>query len=151
MLSVTFICVGKMREKHYTDAFAEYEKRLSSFCRFELVEIAERKSADALATEAQEILAKIPRGAYTAALCVEGKERSSEELAEKISSLAVSGVSKLCFIVGGSNGLDGSVKKAADERLSMSRMTFPHHLARVMLIEQIYRAFTIDSGIKYHK
>lgn len=155
MPGLTFIFVGRMRERHYTAAFEEYFKRLGAFGKPELREIAEerlpeqpseREIAQALKREAAEILKAVPKGAYTVALCVEGKAMSSEELA-----LALEGQARLCFIIGGSFGLDESVKAAADLRLSMSRMTFPHHLARVMLAEQVYRAFTIRNGGRYHK
>lgn len=155
MPGLTFVFVGRMRERHYAAAFEEYFKRLGAFGKPELREIAEerlpeqpseREIAQALKREAAEILKSVPKGAYTVALCVEGKAMSSEELA-----LALEGQARLCFIVGGSFGLDESVKAAADLRLSMSRMTFPHHLARVMLAEQVYRAFTIQNGGRYHK
>ena len=160
MLSVTILCVGKMREKHYIAAFAEYEKRLGAFCRFELQEIPEQRLPDrpaqkesdaALEREAQEILRRIPKGAAVITLCVEGKSLSSPALADYIERLQNAGTSHLCFIVGGSFGLSERVKAASSLRLSMSAMTFPHHLARVMLAEQIYRAFTILNGSQYHK
>ena len=155
MPGLSFIFVGKMRERHYAAAFEEYYKRLGAFGKPELREIAEerlpeqpseREIAQALSREAAEIEKAAPKGAYTVALCVEGRSLSSEELARELE-----GRPKLCFIVGGSFGLDERVKKAADMRLSMSRMTFPHHLARVMLAEQVYRAFTIINGGRYHK
>lgn len=160
MLGVTLICVGKMRERHYIAALEEYRKRLGVFCRLEMIELQESKLPDspsekeksaALEKEGAEILRRLPRGAYTIAMCVEGEKRSSEELAALISELSAGGVSRLCIIVGGSLGLAPSVKKAADMRLSMSDMTFPHHLFRVMLAEQLYRAFTIIKGTQYHK
>lgn len=160
MLSVTVLCVGKMREKHYIAAFAEYEKRLGAYCRIELKEIPEQKLPDhpaareiesALEKEGQEILRAVPKGAAVIAMCVEGTQLSSPGFAERIEKLQNRGVSRLCFVVGGSFGLHERVKSAADLRLSMSEMTFPHHLARVMLAEQIYRAFTILNGTQYHK
>lgn len=160
MLSVTLICVGKMREKHYISAFSEYEKRLSAFCRFDLQEIPEQRLPDrpsqkeidaALEREAGEILRRIPKGASVIAMCVEGRQLSSPDFAAYLQRLQNSGVSHVCFLVGGSFGLHPSVKQAAGLRLSMSEMTFPHHLARVMLAEQIYRAFTILQGAQYHK
>lgn len=160
MLSVTLICVGKMREKYYTEAFAEYAKRLGVYCRFELVELPEQRLPErpsqreidaALEKEGREIVKQIPRGAAVIAMCVEGRRMSSPALAQQLAAYANSGVSKLCFVVGGSFGLHPSVKQAASLRLSMSDMTFPHHLARVMLAEQIYRAFTINEGTRYHK
>ena len=155
MPGLSFIFVGKMRERHYAAAFEEYYKRLGAFGKPELREIAEerlpeqpseREIAQALSREAAEIEKAVPKAAYTVALCAEGRSLSSEELARELE-----GRPKLCFIVGGSFGLDERVKKAADMRLSMSRMTFPHHLARVMLAEQVYRAFTIINGGRYHK
>ena len=146
MLSVRFICVGKMRERFYLDAFEEYRKRLGAYCRLELLEpqeqrLPERPSAAeigaALEKEAGEILKAIPQDAYVVALCVEGKELPSKP--------------KLCFVVGGSYGLSETVKKRADLRLSMSKMTFPHHLARIMLAEQLYRGYKIREGSRYHK
>ena len=155
MPGLTFVFVGKMRERHYVEAFEEYYKRLGAFTKPELREIAEerlpeqpseREIAQALGREAAEIEKAVPKGAYTVALCVEGRAMSSEELAR-----ALEGKPKLCFVVGGSFGLDEGVKRRADLRLSMSRMNFPHHLAQVMLAEQVYRAFTIINGGRYHK
>ena len=160
MLAVKLICVGKMRERFYTEAFAEYQKRLQSLCRLEPVEIAEQRLGDApspreieaaLEKEGAEILKAIPADAYTVALCVEGEQMPSEGMAELIRVRENSGKPKLCFMIGGSYGLAGSVKRRADQRLSMSKMTFPHHLARVMLIEQLYRGFKINEGSRYHK
>ena len=160
MLGVTLICVGKMKEKHLISAFEEYRKRLGAFCRFELVELPEQRLSDnpsekeieaALNKEAAEIRKHIPSGAAVVAMCVEGTQKSSPELAAQISAWANAGVSKLCFLVGGSFGMSESVKQSAALRLSVSRMTFPHHLFRVMLAEQIYRAFTIREGSRYHK
>ncbi len=160
MISVKLICVGKMREQYYTAAFAEYQKRLRTYCRFEAVEIAEHKLPETPSTaeiaaaherEGEEILHAIPVDSCVVALCVEGEQMPSEGMAEFIRQRAGSGKPKLCFIIGGSYGLSGKVKARADHRLSMSRMTFPHHLARVMLIEQLYRGFKILEGSRYHK
>lgn len=160
MLSVKFICVGRMREKFYTDAFEEYAKRLQSYCKLQLAEPAEVKLGEspsakeieaALNKESAGILAAIPPDAYVVALCVEGKELPSEGMARLISDRENSGKPKLCFIIGGSFGLADAVKARADLKLSMSQMTFPHHLARVMLIEQLYRGFKINEGSRYHK
>ncbi|MBO5496775.1 MAG: 23S rRNA (pseudouridine(1915)-N(3))-methyltransferase RlmH, partial [Oscillospiraceae bacterium] len=154
------ICVGKMKERFYLDAFAEYQKRLQSLCRLEVIEPAEQRLpenpspaeiAAALEKEGQEILKAIPPDAYVTALCVEGKQMPSEGMAELIRERENSGKPKLCFIIGGSYGLAPAVKARADRRLSMSQMTFPHHLARVMLIEQLYRGFKINEGSRYHK
>ncbi|MBR7073883.1 MAG: 23S rRNA (pseudouridine(1915)-N(3))-methyltransferase RlmH [Oscillospiraceae bacterium] len=160
MLNVKLICVGKMREKFYIDAFEEYRKRLQAYCRLELVEITEQRLNDrpaekeitaALEREGQEILKTVPADAYLVALCVEGKQMPSEGMAELIAARENSGKPKLCFVIGGSFGLSPTVKARADKKLSMSRMTFPHHLARVMLIEQVYRGFKINEGSQYHK
>ena len=160
MLNVKLICVGKMREKFYIDAFEEYRKRLQAYCRLELTEITEQRLSDrpaekeittALEREGQEILRAVPVDAYLVALCVEGKQMPSEGMAELIAARENSGKPKLCFVIGGSFGLSSAVKARADRRLSMSQMTFPHHLARVMLIEQIYRGFKINEGSQYHK
>ena len=160
MITIKLICVGKMRERFYADAFEEYKKRLRGFCRFETQELAEQRLPDcpsaadiatALEREGEEILRAIPPEALAVALCVEGEQMPSEGMAELIRERADSGKPKLCFIIGGSYGLSEKVKARADRRLSMSRMTFPHHLARVMLIEQIYRGFKIIEGSRYHK
>ena len=160
MLNVKLICVGKMREKFYIDAFEEYRKRLQAYCRLELVEINEQRLNDrpaekeitaALEREGQEILKAVPADAYLVALCVEGKQMPSEGMAELIAARENSGKPKLCFVIGGSFGLSPTVKARADRKLSMSQMTFPHHLARVMLIEQVYRGFKINEGSQYHK
>lgn len=160
MYAVTLLCVGKMKEKHYVSAFEEYRKRLGAFCRFTLVEIPEQRLSDrpsekeidaALLKEGEELSRRIPKGSAVITLCVEGKGMTSPALADYLNRLTVSGVSHICFIVGGSFGLHESVKQRSELRLSMSAMTFPHHLARVMLMEQIYRAFTIQNGSQYHK
>lgn len=160
MLGVKLICVGKLREKYYAEAMAEYVKRLGAYCRLELAELPEQRLpenpsaaqiAAALEKEAEAVLRQIPEDAYAVALCVEGEPLPSEAMAELIARREGSGKPKLCFIVGGSYGLAGRVKARADLRLSMSKMTFPHHLARVMLAEQIYRGFKIREGSKYHK
>lgn len=160
MISVTVIALGKLKERSMRELCAEYEKRLSAFCRLQIVELvperlAERPSANeiarALDTEAAHIAAKIPTNAYVFAMCIEGKQMPSEAFSQKLSSLAVNGVSNVVFLLGSSFGLQEALKKRADFRFSMSEMTFPHQLARVMLLEQIYRAFQIESGGKYHK
>jgi 23S rRNA (pseudouridine1915-N3)-methyltransferase len=148
MLRITLLCVGRMKEKYFAEALREYEKRLQRYCSLELIELQERGSP---IKEGAELLAHIPAGAYVAALCVEGRALSSTQLASLLDEKSLSGISRLCFIVGGSEGLSDAVKDRADLRLSMSEMTFPHHLARIMLAEQIYRAFTILGGSKYHK
>lgn len=148
MLGVKLLCVGKMKERFYADALAEYAKRLGRYCAFQVEELPESGN---LAQEAALLERKIPNGAYRVAMCVEGRQLSSPALARQIETLAASGCSRLCFLIGGSCGLDASLKASAGLRLSMSEMTFPHHLARVMLAEQLYRAFTIINGEKYHK
>lgn len=160
MLNIKFICVGKLRERFYIDAFNEYARRLSAYCKFECAELNETKLGDkpsdkeienALVRESADIEKAIPKDAYVIAMCVGAKQLKSEELAQKINSLALSGRGKICFIIGGSFGMAESVKQRADMRLGMSEMTFPHHLARVMLAEQIYRSFKILEGSRYHK
>lgn len=160
MLNIKLICVGRLRERFYIDAFDEYARRLSAYCKFECVELNEVKLGDkpsdkeienALVRESAGIEKAIPKDAYVIAMCVGAKQLKSEELAQKINSLALSGRGKICFIIGGSFGMAESVKKRADIRLGMSAMTFPHHLARVMLTEQIYRSFKIIEGSRYHK
>ena len=159
-MNVTLICVGKLKEDYLRAACAEYAKRLQGFCRFNVEELeAERLSeapsqaeiASALEKEGDRIIAKIPKGAYTAALCIEGKQQSSEELAQLLTDIPVQGNGSAAFVIGSSYGLSEKVKGAAQLRLSMSRMTFPHQLARVMLMEQVYRAYTIINNKKYHK
>lgn len=160
MLNIKFICVGKLRERFYIDAFNEYARRLSAYCKFECAELNETKLGDkpsdkeienALVRESADIEKAIPKDAYVIAMCVGARQLKSEELAQKINSLALSGRGKICFIIGGSFGMAESVKQRADMRLGMSEMTFPHHLARVMLTEQIYRSFKIIEGSRYHK
>ena len=160
MMSVYLICVGKLKEKFYTEAAAEYSKRLSAYCKLNLLELPEEKLPAnpspaqveaALAKEAQTIRARLPPNASLVALCVEGRQRSSEELAGLISTWEHNSAKHLVFLIGGSYGLDESLKAESWVRLSMSPMTFPHHLARVMLLEQLYRAFKINEGSSYHK
>lgn len=147
MQRVTILCVGKLKEKFYADAAAEYVKRLGRYCKVEIVELPETRLPDdpspaeiqrALAAEAAAIRARLESGAVVA-MCIEGKTCSSEALAKKLESFALEGKSRVTFLIGGSFGLDETLKKEANWRLSMSPMTFPHHLARVMLLEQIYR------------
>ena len=139
------ICIGKLKEKYWRDAVQEYAKRLSAFCRFQIIELNEAR----LPQDPNAILAAAGRSAlYT--LCIEGKLVSSTQLAQQIDAAAVNGESSLAFVIGSSHGLDDSVKQGS-KRISMSPMTFPHQLARVMLCEQLYRAFSINAGTKYHK
>lgn len=160
MLNITVICVGKLKEKFYISAVDEYKKRLKGCCKLELLELTEERLPEnpsqaqidgALEKESRAVFAKVPKNAALIALCIEGKLMSSEELAKQLNSFAVSGASSLCFVIGSSFGLHPSVKQAAKLKLSMSPMTFPHHLARVMVLEQIYRGFKILEGSRYHK
>lgn len=160
MLNVTLLCVGKLKESYWRDACAEYEKRLSAFCRFRLVEVAEERLPDnpsaaqiaaTIDAEGKRLLEKIPREAAVIPLCIEGKELDSPSLSAYIDRLTVGGTSHIVLLIGGSWGLSDEVKNRAALRLSMSPMTFPHQLARVMVLEQIYRAFQISTGGKYHK
>ena len=160
MQKVSIICVGKLKEKFYADAVSEYTKRLSRFCKLEILELPEDRLPDtpsraqidaALSKEADAIRGKLPPAALLIAMCVEGKPHSSEELAQLMAESANRGESHLVFLIGGSFGLHPSIKSMAAVRLSMSPMTFPHHLARVMLLEQIYRGYQINTGSKYHK
>lgn len=160
MININIICIGKLKEDYLRSACAEYEKRLGAFCKLRITELAPARLPEnpndaqieaALAYESERILSKISSSDTVFALCIEGKEISSESFSKEIEKCAVSGLSSLCFIIGGSHGLAPSVKNRAGFRLSMSPMTFPHQLARVMLLEQIYRAFMISSGGKYHK
>ena len=160
MVDVTLICVGKMKEKFYQEAAAEYVKRLGGYCKLSIVEIPEQRLSKnpslgeiqgALEKEGDAIRSKIPPSSSVVALAIEGRMRSSEELAQMISDWARGPAKHLVFVIGGSYGLHPSVKAGAWCSLSMSPMTFPHHLARVMLLEQIYRGFQILEGGKYHK
>ena len=159
-MRITVITVGKLKEKYFIAASAEYEKRLGAWCKTEFHEIEPTRLPEspsnaeiekALKTEAQKIERLIPAQAAVIPLCIEGKMLSSDELSRKIENWKLSGISHLCFIIGGSYGLAPSVKERADLKLSMSPMTFPHRLARVMLLEQLYRAFKISEGSAYHK
>ena len=159
MQRITVLCVGKLKEKFYADAAAEYFKRLSRYCKIEVTELPETRLPEdpspaeikkALAAEATAIRQKLEGGAVVA-MCIEGQTCSSEALSKKLAAFALEGKSKVTFLIGGSFGLDETLKKQADWRLSMSPMTFPHHLARVMLLEQIYRACQIAEGTRYHK
>ena len=160
MQAVTIVCVGKLKEGYWWDAAVEYQKRLSAFCRLSTVEIEEERLpqnpsaaqiAAGLEAEGRRILSKIAADSFVVALCIEGKLQSSEELARMLDRAAVSGKSDVIFVIGGSFGLSQAVKERADRRMSMSRMTFPHQLARVVLLEQVYRGYQILSGGKYHK
>ena len=149
MQTINIICVGKLKEQYLKDAQKEYAKRLTAFCKLNIIELDE--SMKGAEEEGKAILNKIEKDAFVYAMCIEGKQMSSEKLAQEISRKATEGKSNLTFIIGGSLGLSDDVKNRADIRLSMSEMTFPHHLARIMLEEQIYRAYQINSNGKYHK
>lgn len=160
MQKVTILCTGKLKEKFYLDAAAEYVKRLSRFCKLEICELPEERLPEdpspaqieaALSKEADAVRAKLPTSCLLIAMCVEGKEHSSEELARYLADSAAQGASHIVFLIGSSYGMHASLKRQAALRLSMSPMTFPHHLLRVMLLEQIYRAYQINAGSKYHK
>ncbi len=160
MMHITLLCVGRCKENYWRQACAEYEKRLSGFCRFQLVEVEEERAAErpspaqiaaVVEAEGKRILSRLPAGSFPVALCIEGKPATSQELAHRIQTAALDGISHMTWIIGGSWGLSDEVKQAARWRLSMSPMTFPHQLARVMLLEQLYRAFQISAGGKYHK
>ncbi len=159
-MRITILCVGKIKEKFYRDAIDEYAKRLSKYCKFEIVEVADEKTPDKASPveeeqikekEAQRILAKIKPDSYVCTLEIAGKELSSTELADWMEKNAINGRSQITFVIGGSLGLHSSVLGRSDYGLSFSRMTFPHQLMRVILSEQIYRAFRIISKEPYHK
>ena len=159
MLQINILYVGNIKDKFFQDAVSEYEKRLSGFCKLKNIELKEEMPKDESDTEIALVIKKegdrlleaIPPKSYKIALCVEGKQISSEELAERISDIPLSGYSEITFIIGGAFGMDERVKKVADFRLSISKMTFTHRMMRVILIEQIYRALNIASGGHYHK
>ena len=159
MLTVKLISVGSLKESYLKDAIAEYSKRLSAFCNLEITELKEYKLPDnpsegeiakALAEEAERIQKAIPQKAYRIAMCVEGKQFSSEELASKIEEITLTS-GTICLVIGSSHGIDEGLKSSCDLKLSVSKLTFPHQLMRVMLLEIIYRAMNIIKGTKYHK
>ncbi len=159
MLKITVITVGQLKESYYREAVAEYEKRISAYARITDINLKEapfdEKSGEtavaaALEDEGERILSHIPKGAYKIALCIEGKQYTSEQLAGILEDISTS-TGECVFIIGSSHGLADKVKRACDMRLSMSKMTFPHRLARVMLTEAIYRSLSINRGLKYHK
>ena len=160
MFEITLIAMRKLKEKFYWSAAAEYEKRLKGYCQFKLLELPEVRLPDnpspaeisaGLEKEADMILTKLPKGCWFCTLTPEGKMLSSEALAEKLTSVKNSGKSSACFLIGSSFGISPRIKEKADFKLSMSPMTFPHHLARIMVLEQSYRAEAIQAGSKYHK
>ena len=159
-MKITVLCVGKIKESYLREAIAEYSKRLSRYAELQIVEVTDEKTPDdaspatevkILQTEGERLLRALRKDAYTVVLAIDGKGLSSVQLSEKIDALTVSGVSHIQFVIGGSLGLAPEVIAAADFRLSFSAMTFPHQLMRVILLEQIYRAFRIRTGEPYHK
>ena len=159
-MKITILCVGKIKEKFYRDAITEYGKRLSRYCKLEIVEVQDEKTPDH-ASENEELLIKekeaermeryLKDGAYVIALAIDGKTLDSVELSQKIDTLGTSGISHIIFVIGGSLGLAERILKRADYKLSFSKMTFPHQLMRVILLEQIYRSFRIRNHEPYHK
>ena len=160
MFDITLITMGKLKEKFYLSAAEEYAKRLKGYCNFNLIELPEYRLPEnpspseistGLEKEAEAIFSKVPKGAWLCIFTPEGKILSSEEFAGKLADVKNSGKSSACFLIGSSFGISQKVKDKADFKLSMGRMTFPHHLARIMVLEQIYRAEAIQAGSKYHK
>ena len=160
MFEITLITMGKLKEKFYISAAGEYAKRLSGFCKFTLLELPESRLPEdpspaeiqaGLEKEAELIFSRIPKGAWFCVFTPEGKTLSSEAFARKLQDVKLSGKSSACFLIGSSFGMAPRVKEKADFRLSMGPMTFPHHLARIMVLEQLYRAEAIQAGSKYHK
>ena len=160
MFEITLMTIGKLKEKFYLSAAAEYEKRLKGYCEFRILELPEARLSDnpspneiraGLEKEADLIFSKLPKNAWFCVFTPEGKLMSSEALADKLANVKLSGKSAACFLIGSSFGMAQRVKEAADLKLSMSPMTFPHHLARIMVLEQLYRAESIQAGSKYHK
>lgn len=160
MFSVTLLAMGKLKERFYLDAAAEYEKRLQGFVKFRLLELPEARLperptpgqiAAALEQEASAIRSKLPKGAWLCVFTPEGKQMTSEALAETMASVKTAGKSSACFLIGSSFGISEGLKRQADLLLSMGCMTFPHHLARIMVMEQLYRSETIQAGTRYHK
>lgn len=159
-MKITVIAVGKIKEKYFTGAIGEYSKRLGRYCKLELIEVADEKTPDGAGEalelqikekEGERILQKMPDGAYVVALAIDGKMLDSEELAAQMERWNVGGISHVVFVIGGSLGLSPSVLRRADYRLSFSKMTFPHQLMRVILLEQVYRSFRIRNHEPYHK
>ncbi|MGF6376352.1 23S rRNA (pseudouridine1915-N3)-methyltransferase [Clostridiales Family XIII bacterium PM5-7] len=160
MMNISIICIGKLKERYWVDAISEYSKRLSSYCHLDIIELKESKLADKASAaeeemvkqaEGEEILKRIKDNVHVITLEIQGKSSSSEELAERIEHLSVNGVSNIAFVIGGSLGLSQAVSRRANEKLSFSKMTFPHQMMRVILVEQIYRSFKIIRNEAYHK
>ena len=159
-MKISILCVGKVKEKFYRDAIDEFTKRLSRYCKLEIIEVADEKTLEQASEteirlikekEGERLLKNIKDDTYVIALCIDGKQLDSEELSKKIEKLGIQGVSHICFVIGGSLGLSDAVIKRADFKLSFSKMTFPHQLMRVILLEQIYRGYRIMNHEPYHK
>lgn len=159
-MKITILCVGKIKEKFYVQAIEEYAKRLKAYCKLEIIEVADEKTPDNASEkevnlikdkEGERILSNIKDGTYVIALAIDGNMLDSVELAEKIDSLGIRGVSHIVLVIGGSLGLSDKVLGRADYKLSFSKMTFPHQLMRVVLLEQIYRSYRIIKNEPYHK
>ena len=159
MINITLIAVGKLKEKYLRDAVDEYSKWLGAFCKINIIEIDEEKIGDnpssaqiqnVIEKEGQRIIKKIPKSSNIISLCIEGKEYSSPDFSKLIENISMTS-SSICFIIGGSFGLSDEVKKLSNYKLSFGKMTLPHQLARVILLEQVYRAFSISNNSKYHK
>ena len=150
MMNIKIVCVGRLKERYWTEAAAEYVKRLGAYCSLEIDELKESPSDD-ITEEGESILKKLDKNDYVVTLEIRGRAAASEELAEKLGDLAVSGRSDIAFVIGGSNGLSEAVSRRSDMKLSFSKMTFPHQMMRVILLEQIYRCFKILRHEPYHK
>ena len=159
-MKISILCVGKVKEKFYREAIDEFTKRLSRYCKLEIIEVSDEKTEEQSSEteirlvkeqEGERLLKNLIEDAYVIALCIDGKQLDSEELSEKMEKLGIQGVSHICFIIGGSLGLSDAVVKRADFKLSFSKMTFPHQLMRVILLEQIYRGYRIMNHEPYHK
>lgn len=159
-MKITIISVGKIKEKFFSQAISEYAKRLSRYCRLTMIEVPDEKAPENLSIadmtavknkEGQKILEKMPQGSFVVTLEMDGRQMTSEELAQNFEELALRGSSHICFIIGGSLGLGDAVSSSSNLKLSFSRMTFPHQLFKIMLLEQVYRAFKIIKGEPYHK
>ena len=159
-MRINIVCVGKIKEKYLKLGIDEFKKRLSKYCKLEIIELEDEKAPENLSDkemlmikekEGKKILSKITDNSYVIALAIDGKNLSSEELAQTINKLGVRGVSNITFVIGGSLGLSDEVLSRADYKLSFSKMTFPHQLMRLILLEQVYRAYRINNGEPYHK
>ena len=159
-MKISILCVGKVKEKFYREAIDEFTKRLSRYCKLEIIEVSDEKTEEQSSEteirlvkekEGERLLKNLKEDAYVIALCIDGKQLDSEELSEKMEKLGIQGVSHICFIIGGSLGVSDAVVKRADFKLSFSKMTFPHQLMRVILLEQIYRGYRIMNHEPYHK